>query len=353
MSQAYGQRDLSEGFQEFLNGAAKLVFILGALATFVAVGLLVFTCFRVGDAAGAAIAADAARNVDILQKILMVGTLGLGIGAAVTFWGEELLGAILLLVAGALYFSPLYLPSFLQNSSDAIVGRAMGALQQSGMMLGLLAIGVLIIDVSGRMRNRAKNGTKADHLKYGKGVKEEAGTQNVFMGKCWQLPFCRKFVRERCPIFLSRRTCWKELVGCMCEEQVIRNAMENKPISKDALLAGSAIPRNNRLTVEQKRERCRNCIIYNEHQRHKYKLSMPIVVGSLALIYAVGRPFLIPATANTMKAINTVVQKGSLGAVGRAAPPPVFTEMLLGVFFIIALTYSMKVVEYLIFKLKV
>ncbi|MGV3614466.1 MAG: hypothetical protein ACO1SV_03940 [Fimbriimonas sp.] len=353
MSQAYGQRDLSEGFQEFLNGAAKLVFILGGAATLISVGLLIFTCFRVGDAAAGVAVADAAKNVDIFQKILMVGAIGLGVGAAFSYWGEEILGAILLILAGALYFAPLYMPSFLSNSSAAVVGRAMGAIQQGGMILGAIAIVVLVVDLTTRVRNRSKNGTKADQLKYGKGVKEEAGTQNVFMGKCWQLPFCRKFVRERCPIYHSKRTCWKELVGCMCEEQVIRNAMENKPIPKDALLAGNMIPRNSRLNDAQKRERCKNCIIYNEHQRHKYKLTMPSVVGALGLIYVLGRPVLVPATENTVRAINTVVQKGTLGAVPSKAPPVVFTELLLAVFFVIALTYSMKVVEYLIFKLKV
>jgi hypothetical protein len=350
---SYGQRDLSEGFQEFLNGAAKLVFALGGIATLIAVSLLVFTCFRVGDAAAGAAVADAGKNVEIFQKILMVGAIGLGIGAAVTYWGEEILGAILLIVAGALYFAPLYLPSILKNSSDTVVGKAMGAIQQGGTILGLLAIFVMVADVVTRVKGRVKNGAKSDQLKYGKGVKEEAGTQNVFMGKCWQLPFCRKFVRERCPIYHAKRTCWKELVGCMCEEQVIRNAMENKPVSKEALLSGSAIPRNNRLTEVQKRERCKNCVIYNEHQRHKYKLSMPAVVGGILLVYVIGRPFLVPATSNTMKTINTVVQKGTYGALGQKEPPLVFTELLLGVFFIIALTYSMKVVEYLIFKLKV
>lgn len=350
---SYGQRDLSEGFQEFLNGAAKLVFALGGIATLIAVSLLVFTCFRVGDAAAGAAVADAAKNVEIYQKILMVGAIGLGIGASVTYWGEEILGAILLIVAAALYFAPLYMPSLLKSSSPPVVGKALGAIQQGGLVLGVLGIFVLVADLVSRVKGRVKNGAKSDQLKYGKGVKEEAGTQNVFMGKCWQLPFCRKFVRERCPIYHAKRTCWKELVGCMCEEQVIRNAMENKPVSKEALLSGSAIPRNNRLTEVQKRERCKNCVIYNEHQRHKYKLSMPAVVGGILLIYVIGRPFLVPATSNTMKTINTVVQKGTYGALGQKEPPLVFTELLLGVFFIIALTYSMKVVEYLIFKLKV
>lgn len=353
MGRAYGQKDLSEGFQEFINGAAKLVFILGAIATAISVGLLVFTCFRVSDSNVATSLADATKNVEVLQKILAVGSIGLGIGAAVTFWGEEILGAILLIVSGAMFFAPLYMPSFLGSSSQAIVGRSMGAIQSAGAMLGGVSMIILVADIATRMRNRTKKGAKADQMKYGKGIKEEAGTKNVFMGKCWQLPFCRKFVREKCPIYHANRTCWKELVGCMCEEQVIRNAMEGRPISKEALLNGSAIPKNNKLTVDQKRERCRNCIIYNEHQRHKYKLMMPVTLGALTVIYVIGHPILIPMTANTMRAINTVVSRGTLGGLKALEPPPAFNEGLLFVFFLVLLTYAMKVIEYLIFKLKV
>src|SRR5205823_3893098 len=125
---------------------------------------------------------------------------------------------------------------------------------------------------------------KKDTLKYGKGIKEEQNIRNTFMGKCWQLPYCRKFVRERCLIYHSRRTCWKERVGCMCEEEVIRNAMENRTIPKDAVAAAKYIPVNNRITMAQKRERCRQCVIFNEHLKHQYRLFLPVTVAAFALL---------------------------------------------------------------------
>ena len=210
---------------------------------------------------------------------------------------------------------------------------------------------VLVIDVAGKSRTRMKIGVKADTLKYGKGVKEEKDRQNVFMGKCWQLPYCRKFVRERCPIYHAKRTCWKERVGCMCEEEVIRVAMEGKPIPKSQLLDGSAIPRNHRLNEKQKAERCRNCVIYNEHQRHKYRALAPAVVLGYGVLYLAGHVPLVALVEHFVRVVDKLIHTAVM-ANGQTEIPVFVTEGLLFFGMLLALTYTMKLVEYLVFKLK-
>jgi len=345
----FGSGDISEAFQEFLTGCAKTVMILGAVASAISVGLLVFTCFRVtGDASSASQIADAVRNVEIFQKVLIVGVLGLATGSTYLMWGEELLGAGQLLIAAALYFAPLYLPGMFGTPNKASQ-NALGALQVGGTVLGLIGLCVLIADIAVRVTGRVKTGTKTDQLKYGKGIKEEKGKQNILLGKCWQLPFCRTFVRDNCPIYLTKRTCWKELVGCMCEEQVIRNAMEGKTIPKDAVLAANFIPKNHKLSMQQKKERCYSCIIYNEHQRHKYKVGMPAVVVGFITFYAVFHGLLVEAVGAILTKINHVVNGATMGAAGNYTPPPMFVEVMLAFFMLIALTYVMKLLEFAIF----
>jgi hypothetical protein len=352
MSDSSGsRRDLSETFSDVLNGCAKGVFYIGAALSLLALGLLVFTCFAVAGGS-AAQSADALKNVELFQKGLVVGMLGIGVGSGYLFWGEDLLGALQLMLAAALYFAPLYLPAVLGGKSGELVDKSLGAMQMGGTVLGLIAVPILVFDIVTRTRERIKVGVKADQLKYGKGIKEETTKQNVFMGKCWQLPFCRKFVRERCPIYHSKRTCWKENVGCMCEEQVIRNAMENKPIPKDALLAAKMIPQNHKITLAAKQERCRNCVIYNEHQRHKYKLAVPGVVIFFLAFYGLGRGPLLGMTRGMIEHVDHILQSATVGQAG-IHTPDIFVEMLLITFLIVTLSYSMKLLEFLIFKLKV
>jgi hypothetical protein len=324
--------------------------VVGGLAVLVSLGFLVFTAMN----ATAEQAVAASRNIEIFEKVLLVGVLGLGVGASYQWWGEEILGVVQLFLAGAMYFAPLILPSVVPNSGNSpAYGQALSAIQLGGMVYGIIALIVTTADVIIRVKDRSKTGVKADQLKYGRGVKEEKDRQNVLLGKCWQLPFCRKFVRERCPIYHAKRTCWKELVGCMCEEAIIRNSMENRPIPKDELLAANLIPRNNKLTIAQKKERCRSCVIYNEHQRHKYKVYMPMVVIFYVAAYVLLRTPLLAATETLLSGINKVVQAGTLNKAGNFTPPHSFVEMLLAVFFIIALTYSMKILEFTIFRAKV
>ena len=138
----------------------------------------------------------------------------------------------------------------------------------------------------------------------------------------------------------------------MCEEEVIKGAMENRPIPKDALLAANMIPRNNRLTVDQKRERCKNCVIYNEHQRHKYRAWLPGILLVFVLTYALLRTPLLGGAAQVVRQINSVISGATLNA-AKNTIPPVFTELLLVIFFLVALSYCLKLMEYAIFKLKI
>lgn len=346
--------ELSDAFQEFLNGCARLLMYLGGVCVLLSVAFLVFTCFHLAGQNAHQETADALRNVDIFRKVLLAGLLGMAVGLTYSFWGEDILGALQLIFAAALYFAPLYLPALTGGtSSNAAIQASLAAMQDGGTAYGLIAIAVLVVDITLRVKNRVKVGVKSDQMRYGRGMKEESDKQNVLLGKCWQLPYCRKFVREKCPIFHAKRTCWKEQVGCMCEEEVIRNAMSAKVIPKDQVLAAAMIPRNSRLTSAQKSERCRNCVIYNEHQRHKYTISLPITIGSFVLAYALLRGSLLSATEGMVVHINQVVRGVSYNSVGQANIPSVFVEMLLVVFIIIALAYTLKILEFLIFKLKI
>ena len=339
--------------------------MLGLVVTLVATAMLVYYAAHFSTAVlDAKDIASAEGYITTFRGLLIGGLLVFATGMTFSFWGDYALPLTLFLVAVLYYFSPELLP-YTGLVSDISVGQmeqvaatAMNGLRLSGLILGIAAILLQLVDATFRIKNRSKYGAKGDQMKYGKGVKEEVDYQNVFMGKCWQLPFCRKFVRERCPIYHSRRTCWRERVGCMCEEEVIRGALEGKTIPRDVVAAAKFIPYNSRITPAQKAERCRQCVIYNEHQRHKYRLAIPTVFAFVAAVYVLFHTPLMNEMNVLLRRFDVTMSKIAFTTEGPAQPivtkePGTMEEILLILLMLFVISQIMRVVEFGIFKLKV
>ena len=343
-----------------IDSIAKLMAGAGGLAALGGIGLLIFTFFAAGGADQAALE-NAGRFLEAYRAAALYGTLVACLGLAWLTFGEETSGPVMIILGCGLIFCPAYFPLLVGgNVSAPMQNDVMQYLSIAGWPATLIGLFVIVADVLGRARQRAKQGARADSLKYGKGLKEEKDVRNVFLGKCWQLPYCRKFVRERCPIYHSKRTCWKERVGCMCEESVIQNALEGKVIPSDIVAAAKYIPQNNRLTPQQKAERCRMCVIYNEHQKHQYKLSLPVTMGVFVVLYALFREPLAKSIQTGLLKMDSVWSVVTLqGANGQAEPATAtdvvggvipYHEIILVVLFMVAMAYAIKVIEAIIFR---
>ena len=365
---------VSDQITGFFDNVSRVLAGAGGLAAIVGIGFLLYTYTQAGNTANAA---QINQNIEMFRQAAFFGLLAVSIGAGWLMWGEETVGPILLVVGLAIIFNPSYLPSALGAQGSPQATKALEALAAAGYppaIVGFLLIcGHLFIVI----RTRAVQGARADQMKYGKGVKEESDVRNVILGKCWQLPYCRKFVRERCPIYHSKRTCWKERVGCMCEESVIRNAMEGKVIPADVVAASKFIPQNHKLTAQQKFERCKQCVIYNEHQKHKYKLALPGAAVGVAAIYVFTREpagqFIKSklvsvekgAKAVSLQGDNTNQQPEVDPKTGRPQAKLVsqdvtsiengfipYHEILYFVFILVFLAYLVRVIEFAFFKIK-
>ena len=348
-----GGKDLSEIYQDALAALARLLFWLGLAVSFVCTGLLMYTVFRVADPAASAQADAARRNAQTFGTVLMPAVTAMGVGAATLFWGYDLMVGMLLIFSAILYFAPLWLPMIAGEIANDAARAALAALQTGGTVLGVLSIAITVVQVGLAVSERARHGAKADTLKIGKGIREITDVQNVFLGKCYQMPFCRKYVRERCPLFHAKSACWKERSGCMCEPKIITDAMANIVIPKDAVAAAKYIPRNGRLSNAEKAERCRNCVIYNEHQRQKYQAGLPMVIFGMVGAYIVLRIPGLVVLEGAVRSINKAVNSATLGGTSQANIPAFVLEGLFGVIVLVLLTYFLKMLEYAIFKLKI
>lgn len=341
--------DRNDAIGELLDTVARILLYAGIGAVVVGAGFLGFYYFHY-----ASHPPTSYGNIDLFSKVLLVGVIAGAAGSMYLFWGEEFLLATLLIVAGLFFFAPVWLPLVSGSTSgNDYTNASVEGVHKSGVILGVIGILGLLGEIFFRVRVRFLQGARSEQLKFGRGVQEEKH-QNKFLGKCWQLPYCRKFVRERCPIFHARRTCWKERVGCMCEEEVIQNAMQNKAIPKDAIAAARYIPVNNKITGAQKRERCKQCVIYNEHLRHKYKLMLPITIGAFILMYAVFRSPMLGWSEQAILRFNDILGHASEGQASiQHEGVLIFREILVDCLMFVALAYVLKILEFVIFTLKV
>jgi hypothetical protein len=332
-----------------INGVARFVFYISAGAAVVLTGILVYNYLNGGANAELAVANAKRFGDPALMSAVIACLVGLWL-----YWEEEVYGPILLILGAAVYFSPLYLPGMSQTPAEQVLDKIL-PIAFPTLLIGLIAVSS---DVTSRIMARVKLGKTKEKLRYGQGVKEETGYRNVFMGKCWQLPYCRKYVRDKCPIYHAKASCWKERAGCMCEERIVANALDDKfKAPESAQRARALIPKSSLLSPAQKRDRCGSCIIFNHHQKQKYKAVIPVIfISGFALFFALRTP-LNGALEGAIRQASKLVSQATLSATEAAANPSysfagvAYSDMILAAGAFLAVVYAIKMAEHMIFDL--
>lgn len=308
------------------------------------------------------------QNVLLASRVLLGCTTAAAVSFTLLYLQETSIGYLFLGLAVLLGLGVPLLLIYVAPATGqqpTLMPRVVVAFQQAGLLCVVPGIVFAVLDVwtrftSGYFRemfNRA-------NLRYGANVLPEAQTQNRLLGKCWQLPFCRPSIRKSCPIYHARRTCWREGVGCMCEERVILQALEGKGApSSDPRQNVRFIPYNRNLSQEEKQERCRNCVIYNHHQQQKYQVIAPVVIVaavSFVVHYASQAQQLLYRLLGVVDSLvarlaflpsSGEIQYMKIESLARSSE--FVSWMMIGIIATMFVSYILKVVEYFIFELKV
>jgi hypothetical protein len=124
---------------------------------------------------------------------------------------------------------------------------------------------------------------------------------------------------------------------------------------------GVRIPTNPHLSEAAKRQRCRNCVIYNEHQRQKYGfLSGPVTIAVPALVFW-NFNNLIALMSGFVNNLESYVAKFSftghsanISEVTRSLSGNLFVEtMLIVCATLIVMTWAQRALEFVCFKMKI
>lgn len=346
-----------------------------SLASFVAGAAILYLLFGLFYGLNDFGSWEVARQRQMLSNIDLAGTgllVGLGVGAlcaALNFWWEETAGYVLLI--GALLLGiglPMAYPMLVEagepNKGVVVALRVFGP---AAILPGVVGAILVVRDlVSKLLLTLQRRSFEAEDMQYGKDAsKAERPVRMSLMAKCWEGPYCRDFVRAHCPIFIQKATCWKQRRGCYCEEEIVSTAatktkglaLEMAPDSRFNNANPGRPGRKLLLSDAQKVERCRNCIIYNEHQRDKYRVLLPVVVVLVAGICFLLSPLMREWIASGMTGFESAVNRFSFSgtadkAVKLTRPNETAQWVVVVAFSVMVLSKALQTLEWAVFEKK-
>ena len=350
-----------------MNGAFV---IAGAVLAYLAFGLF----YGLNDYA----TWEAVRQKQMLSNLALAGnalSIGLAVGAlcaALVFWWEETAGYLLLVGSAIIgYGVPVFYP---QITGGGEVSRgvqfALALLPKAAVVPAAVGVVLVARDVIAKFAMALERRSQdVGDVELGKGAeKANRPVRTSLLGKCWEGPYCREFVRAHCPIFLKKAACWKERRGCYCEEEIVATAsqkskglvLEMAPDSRynSANVTSGRTLRKVLLTDAQKAERCRNCVIYNEHQREKYAVFLPIVIGLVVVVCGLFAFTSRHYIGDAMTSIEAVINRFSFTGDPKAGvkltrPNDTAQWVVAGALTLMLVSKALQVLEWAVFEKKI
>jgi hypothetical protein len=183
--------------------------------------------------------------------------------------------------------------------------------------------------------------------------------------KCWELPFCHNAVRELCPAFKEKKTCWKYGRGCNCDPDLVETLISSRPSSRaHATEAAFLLAEIEDAKPQGRSERsipCSRCPIYTEHQRRKFQVVNPLLIVITVALLAVLYPTLTHAYSDLAQGIAQLIAGTGVSTTGSAQMQQWWVDYLdtpalqgafvviIGLFF---LSWILKAGEWLILEKK-
>ena len=308
-------------------------------------------------------------DIGIFCKAFVISGFALLISAAYRFYAEEVTGYLFLIGGAALYWGiPILVGSTVQsvlpfNTSASPTLHVVNQFRLVGIVALVLAAPLVLIDFYFKLR-RAQSSTQKSAVSASQKLEVPRARLYLF---CWQTPYCRDFVRKYCKAYEQRKSCWRIKSGCYCDEGLILLAMRRegaKAAGFDQQFSATATPqKSKRLTEAEKRQRCRECFLYIEHQKQKYRLLSPLVFPAvIGLLWAYFKPIKAWLEASLVwidKRVTaiSVLPSSEYSPANQWVNGQAMSDVVVWLFIIcvgvILITYLLRALEYAIFELQI
>jgi hypothetical protein len=344
---------------------------IGLPALVIAIGFLIYGVVTGRlNAIGAMKAADRAQMTQVVQmaaQVMVDAGAVVVVSLMIRLFRDEIVGQALTIFGGLLLFgSPILLVSIYglgRQGGTALPRTVVDAFRLTGAICFLPGLMLLLRDAILRIWN----GLSVKRLIASKMVEEQEGvplkksTFSKVYATCWDMNFCRGFVRKVCPAYAARKSCWRIKVGCYCDEQTILKAMmsegkENVHTRGIMKSLGLEEQKKSKLSKSVRKQRCKRCGIYAEHQRQKYQLLSPVIIpGVFVLLYAFHvqiSAVLWAVLQKTDSVMSALTYKG-VATQTFADSGPFLTGLAFAWLSVIVISYALRLLEYLVFELQV
>ena len=299
-----------------------------------------------------------------LQAFVFAGMVIVG-SLILRMYGQEVVGQGLSVAGALLYFGGPALLAFAvpeqASKGNVLLAEVVGGFRYVGGVCLLPGLTLVLRDAILRIWTGISV-KRIMERRWGDEEQRKRKSKPKIYGNCWDLEYCRDFVRQSCPAFTSKKSCWRLKVGCYCDERTVMQAIANyggkdehaKNIMHRLGLDG---PGRSQLTNAQKRARCRRCGIYSEHQRQKYRVLSPAVFPAAALLFYLSyntvAMWMGTALAKTDQFLRFLTYKTTDTHYQIGTDSHMLTVVAMVWVAIILVSYSLRLLEYLVFELQV
>jgi hypothetical protein len=318
---------------------------------------------------------NVAVNPNIVSNLRLMGTLLLasctvGTICLIYLTLEEVAWSVLAggLGAGVFFGTPFLILSYVHSGLVEALNVVRDYTSTSGEVM-LFLVGLRIIfEVVDYLRTgptrHLLDSELAEKRKQARGAAPSSATAKVW-GRCWELPYCHEAVREKCPTFIAKKSCWKFGYGCMCNPKLIEVLVRastgghtTAAKAREGAYIRSDLDADLHIGQKERTIPCSRCPIFVEHQRQKYKLVNPIIVGATILGLVAGYGPIMVLYRHFLANVSEVAARMTL--TGNIDPSAWFryldTTSVRVFFYVIAgtlfLAYVLKSVEWLILHRK-
>jgi hypothetical protein len=282
---------------------------LALLAFLISLAYILYGVFS-----GALASMEQAQMSRVAGNLVLMGKIMAGAGflatiSVVMITLEDVAFTVLtgIVGAGLMFGMPILVASQLQNAASTPAVAINEWSRNAGMAILFVVALRILYGVVDQLKNAAdRAGAKASVEATAVTSEQKRWRKPGLWEPCWEMPFCHEAVRDICPAYKARKSCWRVGYGCNCDPSLIETLIRTggastgkgairktaeQRITAEAYLRSDLAADTARAGSQERTIPCSQCLIFIEHQRQKFRVLNPLaIIGTFVGLFFLYKP---------------------------------------------------------------